>query len=110
MQADLKIEIRDLRLPGSTFQDTATLMAHLRPKNAPSLQYLEAALAKNLGRRIPKQPSGCPVPGKNLALLAHGKGGICGPFQKGKQLTLEHSQASKMRIVGVTVSGIAEVL
>jgi hypothetical protein len=84
MQADLEIEIRDLRLPGSTFQDAATLMTHLRPKNTPSLQYLKAALAKNLGRGIAKQPSGRPVPGKDLALLAHGKGGICGSFQKGK--------------------------
>ena len=95
MQADLEIEIRDLRLPGSTFQDAATLMTHLRPKNTPSLQYLEAALAKNVGRGIPKQPSGRPVPGKDLTLLAHGKGGICGPLQKGKQLTLKHSKPPK---------------
>jgi len=84
MQPDLEIEIRDLRLPGSTFQDAATLMAHLRPKNTPSLQYLVAALAKNVGRGIPKQPSGRPVPRKNLTLLAYGEGGICGPLQKGK--------------------------
>jgi hypothetical protein len=62
------------------------------------MQHLETALAKNLGRGIPKQPFRRSVPRNNLSLIVHGKGGICGPLKEGKQLTLEHSKTSKMHI------------
>jgi hypothetical protein len=71
-------------------------MTHLRPKNTPPMQHFETALAKNLGRRIPKQPFRRSVPRNDLALIAHAKGGIGGPLKEGKQLTLEHSKNPQM--------------
>ena len=73
-------------------------MTHLRPKNTPPMQHFETALAKNLGRRIPKQPFRRSVPRNDLALIAHAKGGIGGPLKEGKQLTLEHSKNPQMHI------------
>ena len=67
-------------------------MTHLRPKNTPPVQHLVTALAKNLGRGIPKQPFRRSVPGNDLAILTYAKGGICCPLKEGKQLTLEHSK------------------
>src|ERR1051326_4030900 len=70
-------------------------MTHLGPKNTPPVEHLETALAKNLGRRIPKQLFRPSVPRNDLSLIAHRKGGICGPLKEGKQLTLEHSKTPK---------------
>ena len=81
-------------------------MTYFRPKGPPPVQYLETTLAQYLRRGIPKQSSGRTVPGKDLALLAHAKGGIGCPLQKGEQLTFEHPQTPKRVLVLTGTNGL----